>query len=126
MTMTPERCGKLLLAGLVGLPLASFPLASKAQPALPFDPVPSAFQRWLNSQRDWPNNQRLEFSALSQCLDQTARQSPYRMPVYTCLGGTVRKSGGGEPSQLCELQRVSYFPTIQRKRLWTARCRSAS
>ena len=121
MMTTPERGAVLVLMGLLALPTA--PLA---QPALPFDPVPSAFQRWLNGQRDWPKGQRLEFSAISQCLDQTARQSPYRMPVYTCLGGTVRKSGGGEPTQICDLQRVSYFPTIQRKRIWTAQCRSAS
>jgi len=118
---TADRCGLALLAGLL-----VFPGAALAQTALPFDPLPAAFQTWLNKQRDWPNQQRLEFSALSQCLDQTARQSPYRMPVYTCLGGTVRKREAGKPSQICHVQRVSYFPTIQRKRLWTAQCRSAS
>ena len=34
-------------------------LAPQQALALPFDPVPSAFERWLNAKRDWPNNQRL-------------------------------------------------------------------
>ena len=115
------RCGQLLLAGLLALPGAAV-----AQAALPFEPLPSAFQSWLNNQRDWPKGQRLQFSRIGQCLDQTARQSPYRMPVYTCLAGEVRISGGTQPSQVCQLQRVSYFPNVKRTRYWTAQCRPAT
>jgi hypothetical protein len=29
----------------------------------------------------------------------------------------------GQPQQQCEIQRVSYFPSKQRVRLWTSNCR---
>jgi len=32
-------------------------VSPQAALALPFDPVPSAFQRWLNAKQDWPNNE---------------------------------------------------------------------
>ena len=31
--------------------------------ALPFDPVPSGFQRWLNARQDWPNNEKRRFES---------------------------------------------------------------
>ncbi|MFM8260423.1 MAG: hypothetical protein ACKN83_11485 [Vulcanococcus sp.] len=104
----------LLLAGLMACPLPAR--------ALPFDPVPSGFQRWLNAQHDWPNNETRRFDQLAQCSDQTAASSPYRMAVYTCLKGrlTIERPGA---SQQCTLQRVSYFPANQRVRVWTGNCR---
>jgi hypothetical protein len=91
--------------------------------ALPFDPVPSAFERWLNAKRDWPNNQRLRFADVSECADQSVRLSPYRMPVYTCLSGSVSISAPGQATRRCRLQRVSFFPSMQRLRYWTESCR---
>lgn len=91
--------------------------------ALPFDPVPSAFERWLNSRRDWPNGQALRFERLAQCSDQTAGGSPYRMPVFTCLEGRVAISATGGKPRVCSLQRVSYFPSQKRVRYWTESCR---
>lgn len=91
--------------------------------ALPFDPVPSAFERWLNANRDWPNNQRLRFADISECADQSVRLSPYRMPVYTCLSGSVTISAPGQATRRCRLQRVSFFPSMQRLRYWTESCR---
>ncbi len=93
--------------------------------SLPFTPTPNGFQAWLNEQRNWPHGQRLSFSGLAQCLDQTTRQSPYRTPVYTCLAGELRLSGGQRPEQRCQLQRVSYFPAMKRVRYWTAQCSPA-
>ena len=112
--------------GLVLLGCLTLQGPSLAQSALPFDPIPSAFQRWLNSQRDWPKGQSVQFSGLGECQDQTAAHSPYRMPVFTCLEGTVRRSGGGQASEICRVLRVSYFPSVKRTRLWTTQCRSAS
>jgi len=91
--------------------------------ALPFDPVPSDFQRWLNTRKDWPQSEQRKFDALAQCSDQTAASSPYRMPVFTCLKGTVSLQRAGQPLQQCLIQRVSYFPEQQRVRLWTSQCR---
>ena len=108
-----------LLLGVLGV-LAVSPQAALA---LPFDPVPSAFQRWLNAKQDWPNNERRSFAGLAQCSDQTAAKSPYRMAVFTCLEGTVTIQRPGQASQRCDLQRVSFFPTNQRVRLWTGSCR---
>jgi hypothetical protein len=96
--------------------------APQAALALPFDPVPSAFQRWLNSRHDWPNGQKLRFDDLAQCSDQTAGGSPYRMPVFTCLKGRVALSSTGERPRVCNLQRVSYFPSQKRVRYWTGSC----
>ena len=105
---------QLLAAMLLGL-------APPAQ-ALPFDPLPSAFERWLNSQRNWAAGARLRFSRLADCSDQSAASSPYRLPVYTCLEGELRRSGGGQPSQVCRLKRVSYFPSMGRVRYWSDGC----
>ena len=102
-------------------------LVTALQPAaaatLPFDPIPSAFERWLNARRDWPHGQSLHFHGLAQCSDQTATRSLYRMPVFTCLKGELALREPGKPERLCRLQRVSYFPTNGRVRYWTATCR---
>jgi len=113
----PRLALPLMAALLLGAP--------QTARAMPFDPLPSAFERWLNSQRDWPQAQRLRFSGLGQCSDQSAASSPYRMPVYTCLQGEVRSDGGDQPSQVCRLKRVSYFPGIRRVRYWTESCKAA-
>lgn len=106
--------------GLLLAAMATFPAAALA---LPFDPVPSAFQSWLNSQRDWPNNEQRRFERLAQCSDQTASSSPYRMEVFTCLQGSVTIDRPGAARQHCTIQRLSYFPTNKRVRLWTGSCR---
>ncbi len=112
---TVLRSAVLLLSVLSLAPLQAL--------ALPFDPLPSAFERWLNAKRDWPNNQRLRFAEISECADQSVRLSPYRMPVYTCLNGTVTISAPGQATRQCRLQRVSFFPSMQRVRYWTESCR---
>ena len=91
--------------------------------ALPFDPLPSAFQRWLNSRNDWPYGEQRRFEALAECSDQTAALSPYRMPVFTCIKGKVTLQRPGQAKQQCQIQRVSYFPGNERVRLWTTGCR---
>ncbi len=106
--------GMLLVTGVVAPPAAL---------ALPFDPLPSAFQRWLNAQRDWPHGEELRFDQLAQCSDQTAAHSPYRMAVFTCLMGRVSIRKASQPPRQCQLQRVSYFPANQRVRYWTSTCR---
>ena len=98
-------------------------LAPQQALALPFDPVPSAFERWLNAKRDWPNNQRLRFADISECADQSVRLSPYRLPVYTRLSGSESISAPGQATRRCSLQRVSFFPSMQRVRYWTESCR---
>lgn len=103
--------------------LSSMHFTTAATHALPFDPVPSDFQRWLNTRKDWPQSEQRKFEALAQCSDQTAASSPYRMPVFTCLKGTVSLQRAGQPLQQCLIQRVSYFPEQQRVRLWTSQCR---
>jgi hypothetical protein len=119
--MTPSRSSHriplLALLGAVGM--ASAPAAL----ALPFDPVPSAFQRWLNARNDWPNNEQRRFEKLAECSDQTATASPYRMAVFTCLAGSMTIERPGSASQRCTIQRVSYFPSNQRVRVWTGSCR---
>ena len=113
--------------GLLGLIAVATAAATAAVPpaalALPFDPVPSDFQRWLNAKRDWPNNEQRRFERLAECSDQTAATSPYRMAVFTCLEGKVTIQQPGAETQSCTIQRVSYFPTNQRVRLWTGSCR---
>jgi hypothetical protein len=106
--------GMLLVTGVAAPPAAL---------ALPFDPLPSAFQRWLNAQRDWPHGEQLRFDQLAQCSDQTAAHSPYRMAVFTCLMGRVSIRKASQPPRQCQLQRVSYFPANQRVRYWTSTCR---
>jgi len=90
--------------------------------ALPFDPLPSAFQRWLNARRDWPDNAHRVFDKLAECSDQTAAKSPYRMAVFTCLEGTLTIHRPGGSARTCAIQRVSYFPTNQRVRVWAGNC----
>jgi hypothetical protein len=112
------RCG-FASTLLVGSFLGSAGLAS----ALPFDPVPMSFQRWLNSRKNWPHNEQRRFDGLAECSDQTAASSPYRMPVFTCLKGKVTIQRSEQAPQQCQIQRVSYFPDQQRVRLWTEACR---
>ena len=112
-----RRTGVLMVA--LGA-LAAFPTAAFA---LPFDPVPSSFQRWLNAKQDWPNSEQRRFEALAECSDQTAATSPYRMAVFTCLEGRVTITRPGTAAQSCAIQRVSFFPTNQRVRLWMGSCR---
>jgi hypothetical protein len=110
-----------LLGAVMGPGAMLTPLLATPALALPFDPVPSAFQRWLNARQNWPDAKRVTFSQLAQCSDQSAAHSPYRLPVFTCLAGTVRiERANGQ--QVCGLNRVSYFPSNQRVRYWTARC----
>ena len=113
-----------LRLGLRTLIAASLTIAPLAAQALPFDPMPSAFERWLNGRRHWPHQRSLRFSGLAQCADQTADRSPYRMAVFTCLKGSLVIREPGQADQQCRLQRVSYFPANQRVRYWTASCRS--
>ena len=103
---------------------AALALTPPAALALPFDPVPSAFQRWLNAKKDWPNSEQRRFEKLAECSDQTAENSPYRMAVFTCLAGSVTIKRPAHATQRCAIQRVSYFPTNQRVRVWTGSCRS--
>ena len=98
--------------------LALLPMAAQA---LPFDPTPAAFERWLNLRSRWPQAKDVEFSKLSQCSDQTLRTTPYRRPVVTCLAGEVRiETATG--TQRCQLNRVSYTPSTREVRYWTSRC----
>ena len=98
--------------------LALLPMAAQA---LPFDPTPAAFERWLNLRSRWPQAKDVEFSKLSQCSDQTLRTTPYRRPVFTCLAGEVRiETATG--TQRCQLKRVSYTPSTREVRYWTSRC----
>ncbi len=103
--------------------LGSVLLGTSAAHALPFDPLPSAFQRWLNSRNGWPYGEQRRFEALAECSDQTAAMSPYRMPVFTCIQGKVTLQRPGQAKQQCQIQRVSYFPGNQRVRLWRGNCR---
>ena len=113
-----SRRASVLMAALGAL--AAFPASVLA---LPFDPVPSSFQRWLNAKRDWPNNEQRRFERLAECSDQTATTSPYRMAVFTCLEGIVTITRSGTAPQSCAIQRVSFFPANQRVRLWMGNCR---
>jgi hypothetical protein len=116
-----RRCGMLLRLATPALVVTT--LFALPALALPFDPVPSAFQRWLNTRNDWPNNEHRSFEKLAGCSDQTAAKSPYRMAVFTCLAGSMTIHSPGGASRTCTLQRVSYFPTNQRVRVWTGSCR---
>jgi hypothetical protein len=110
-----------LLRPVLGAGVVIVTLLATPALALPFDPVPSAFQRWLNARQNWPDAKRVTFSQLGQCSDQSAAHSPYRLPVFTCLSGQVTlQSATG--TQVCGLTRVSYFPGNQRVRYWTSRC----
>ena len=106
-----------------GVLLAVLGICPPAALALPFDPVPSSFQRWLNAKDDWPNNEHRVFNNLAACSDQTAAISPYRMAVFTCLEGTVTIHRPGSSTRQCAIERVSFFPTNQRVRVWTGTCR---
>ncbi len=113
----------LWVAGL----LLFWPGAHAAARALPFEPLPGAFQQWLNQRQGWPAGPRPQFSELARCSDHTVAHSPYGQPVFTCLAGRVSFSptsggqaqGGGSS---CRLTRVSYFPATGAVRFWKAAC----
>jgi len=110
-------------SGGAGLLLAVLGITPPAALALPFDPVPSSFESWLNARKDWPNNEHRIFESVAACSDQTAAKSPYRMAVFTCLEGTLTIHRPGSAPRVCAIERVSFFPTNQRVRVWTGSCR---
>lgn len=118
------RISKPLDGLAIGLaaPLLLLGLSLPPVHALPFDPLPSAFQRWLNARRDWPDNAHRVFAKLAECSDQTAAKSPYRLAVFTCLEGTLTIHRRGGTASSCAIRRVSYFPTNQQVRIWTGNC----
>ena len=111
--------GAGVLLAAVGT-LATLPTAALA---LPFDPIPSAFERWLNTTWEISNQEQHHFEMLAECSDQTAATSPYRMAVFTCLQGNVTIQRPGAATQSCAIERISYFPINKRVRLWTGSCR---
>ncbi|MEY2645173.1 MAG: hypothetical protein RLZZ611_1822 [Cyanobacteriota bacterium] len=120
MIRTSERRNGMAIG--LAAPLLLLGLSLPPAHALPFDPLPSAFQRWLNARRDWPDNAHRVFDKLAECSDQTAAKSPYRMAVFTCLEGTLTIHRPGGSARTCAIQRVSYFPTNQRVRVWAGNC----
>lgn len=91
----------------------------QAATALPFDPVPSSFQRWLNGATPSTPALPVTFRDLGDCVDNTQTSSPYRIPAYTCLRGVVALRV--DSSRRCHLDRLTYFPTMERLRLWPGR-----
>lgn len=112
-------CGQVLALSVTAMVAIT---ASPAAWALPFDPLPSAFQGWLNARRDWPGGDRRTFEGLAQCSDQTTTRPLYRRAVFTCLGGRVTFRASSGRTRRCAIQRVSYYPGDQRVQLWTGRC----
>lgn len=105
-----------------------WPVAPAGARALPFDPLPAAFQQWLNQRQGWPAGPRPRFSDLARCSDLTVAHSPYGQPVFTCVAGRVSfgptPGGSSQSSQTsCRLTRVSYFPTSGAVRFWKTDCR---
>lgn len=110
-----------LLACWTALVVAEPPRALQAAP-LPFDPLPSAFEAWLNARRGWPDGAELRFSGLDRCLDRSRTSSPYSSPLYQCLAGTVtiRDRSG---SRTCQLSQVLFLPRTNEVRYRTLTCR---
>lgn len=75
MTMPTQRwawgLGMLLITGLAAAPAAL---------ALPFDPLPSAFQRWLNAQRDWPQGNSSALISWHSALIKRPSSRPIAWP----------------------------------------------
>ncbi|MFM8526422.1 MAG: hypothetical protein ACKOCM_12505 [Cyanobacteriota bacterium] len=92
--------------------------------ALPFDPVPSAFQRWLNAVSPGLPALPVTVSDLGQCVDNTQPSSPYRTAAYTCLKGVVTLRS--DASRRCALDRIVYAPAQQQLRLWPVRACGSS
>ena len=87
--------------------LLGAPDPASSGPPLPFDPLPSAFQRWLNA-RPTPAGQPMQrYSQLSRCSDFSSGGSPYRSPGYRCLSGELTL-GSGSSRQVCRLLEVSF------------------
>ena len=112
----PELLGVCLL-------LLLWPGAPVGARALPFDPLASAFQQWLNQRQDWPPGPRPRFSDLANCSDLTSGHSPYGQAVFTCLAGRVSFAATSGGQKQCALTRVSYYPASGAVRYWTADCR---
>jgi hypothetical protein len=105
----------------MGLAVVSLDRPLRAAP-LPFDPVPSAFEAWLNSRGGWPDGAELTFSRLSRCFERSANGSPYSSPLYQCLAGTVTiLDAGGR--RTCQLSQVLFLPGTNQVRYQTLACR---
>lgn len=94
-------------------------LLPQAAAALPFDPVPSSFQRWLNGATPATPALPVTFRDLGACVDNTQALSPYRVPAYTCLRGLVALRA--DSRRQCRLDRLTYVPSMERLRLWPVR-----
>ncbi|MEY3734995.1 MAG: hypothetical protein RLZZ624_53 [Cyanobacteriota bacterium] len=106
------------------LALSSVAVALPAD-ALPFDPLASSFQRWINDTRPGMPQLAIVVRELGRCVDHSQPSSPYRSPSYTCLRGEVALRQ--DLSRRCPLDRISYLPRQERLRLWPMRaCASAS
>ncbi|MEB3331177.1 MAG: hypothetical protein VKI83_01615 [Synechococcaceae cyanobacterium] len=125
----PSPCGvaalRTLLAGALALLLPPLLLAA-APPgragALPFDPLPSAFQHWLNA-RPTPSGQPPQrFSRLGRCRDTSSGGSPYRSPGYICRSGELTL-GSGRAQRVCRLQEVSFNLRTSKVRQRQVDCR---
>ncbi|MFN7898572.1 MAG: hypothetical protein ACK5N0_02750 [Synechococcaceae cyanobacterium] len=119
-TVRPELWGVCLLLLWPGAPAGAR--------ALPFDPLPSAFQHWLNQRQGWPAGPRPRFSEIGHCSDLTAAASPYGQPMFTCQAGRISfgPSPGSQQQHAathCRLTRVSYYPNTGAVRYWKADCR---
>lgn len=108
------------LAAVVLTPLT----VTQAAKALPFDPVPSAFQQWLNASSPGRPALPVVVSDLGECVDHSQASSPYRVPAYTCLRGTVALRQ--DPARRCPIDRLIYFPSMERLRLQTSPSCAAS
>lgn len=106
-----------------GLALSSVVIALPVV-ALPFDPLPSAFQRWINAAAPGRRPPVVSVQDLGRCVDHTQPSSPYRSPAFTCLQGVVVLRQ--DPSRRCALDRISYFPRQERLGLWPSRSCSAA
>lgn len=93
--------------------------------ALPFDPLASSFQRWINDTRPGLPSLTVVVRDLGRCVDHSQPSSPYRSPSFTCLRGEVALRQ--DPFRRCPLERISYLPRQERLRIWPARaCAAAS
>ncbi len=107
-----SRAGLLTLLAMVPV-LALSPLP--AARALPFDPIPSSFQRWLNGGSLGASPLPVVFDQLGPCTDNSRPTSPYRSPSFSCTGGVVALRQ--MPSHRCNLDRLTYGPTDMKLRI---------
>jgi len=92
-----------------------FALLPSAALALPFDPIPSSFQRWLNGTSRGASPLPVVFDQLGPCTDNSRPISPYRSPNFSCSGGVVALRQ--MPARRCSLDRLTYSPTDQKLRI---------